>query len=83
MNPYRRRRIWSLVGVFCGVVFVCGGVVSLLELLVSRSVRVPWPEGPVGAVSGGKAWLFVGSTVICGAGMLWSAVRELRKGTRL
>jgi hypothetical protein len=83
MNPCQRRRIWSLLGVFCGVVFVCGGVFFLLELLVSRSVRVPWPEEPVGAVSGGKAWLFVGSTIICGAGMLWSAMRELRKGTRL
>jgi hypothetical protein len=71
-----------LAGVFCGVVFVCGGVVFLLELLGSRSIRVPWPEEPVGSLAGGKAWLFVGGTIICGAGMLWSAMRELRKGGR-
>ena len=82
MSAYQPRRIFSLAGVFCGVVFVCGGVVFLLELLGSRSIRVPWPEEPVGSLAGGKAWLFVGGTIICGAGMLWSAMRELRKGGR-
>jgi hypothetical protein len=82
MNTYQPRRIFSLVGVFCGALFVCGGVVFLLEFLVSGSIRVPWPEEPVTSYSGGKAWFFIGSTTVCGAGMFWSAMRELRKGTR-
>jgi hypothetical protein len=82
MSAYQPRRIFSLLGVFSGVVFFCGGVVFLLEFLVSGSIKIPWPEEPVSSLFGGKAWLFGASTIVCGAAMAWSAMREFRKGTR-
>jgi len=82
MNIYQPRRIFSLVGALCGALFFCGGLVFLLELVVSGSIRVPWPEEPISSFSGGKAWFFIGSTIVCGAAMVWSALREFRKGAR-
>lgn len=82
MNTYQPRRIFSLVGAFCGALLFCGGVIFLFDFLVSGSIRVPWPEEPVSSLSGGKAWFFLGSTIVCGAAMVWSGMREFRKGTR-
>jgi hypothetical protein len=80
MDPSQRRRIWSLMGVAAGLIFVCGGAVLLFELVVSHSFSIHWPEEPAEVVSGGRAWFLAGATLVCGAGMVWSALRELRKG---
>ncbi len=82
MNSCQRRRIWNLIGVAGGLIFVCGGAFLFSQLLVSHSIRIDWPQEPTEVLSGGRAWLIAGATVVCGAGMVWSAVRQLRKGGR-
>jgi len=83
MNPYQRRRIWNLLALSSGLIFVSGGGVLLIELVTSHAIKVHWPQEPAEVLSGGRAWLATGATIVCGAGTVWSAMRELRKGSRL
>jgi len=82
MSNHPPKRIVALGWAFVGVVMFCGGVAFLLHFLVAGSITVPRPEESGGPVSGITAWLFVGSTILCGAVIALCAVHGLRKGTR-
>ena len=82
MSSYPPRKIAALGFLCLGVVMFCAGIVFLLDLMAGRSITVPDPEHAAGSFSGITAWVFVVSSILCGAAMASFAAYGLFRGTR-
>ncbi len=78
-TPQRESRVLFLVMAAVGSLIFCGSVAFGIELLLSGSLKVPWPEEPVQTLSGVKAVLFVVDFLVVGAGVAWSSMLEYRR----